>query len=86
MSRQVMVPLWKCILKKEKGSLNRKEKRGQNMGKPRIEEKKKLKSVIENVGYYIFLRKTPSDMLSKSAEGDESILYMCDINNNTRNT
>ena len=39
MSRQVVVPLWKCILKKKKGSLNRKEKRSQNMGKPRIEEK-----------------------------------------------
>ena len=42
--------------------------------------------MIGNVGYYIFLRKTPSDMLSKSAEGDESILYMCDVNNNTRST
>lgn len=55
------------------------------MGKPRIEEKKPLISDRENVGY-IFLRKTPFDMLSKSAEGDESILYMCDINNNTRST
>lgn len=29
---------------------------------------------------------TPFDMLSKSAEGDESILQMCDINNNTEST
>lgn len=50
-------------------------------------KEKKLKSVTEkNVGYYIFLRKTPFDMLSKSAEGDESTLYMCGINNNTRST
>ena len=40
MSRQVMLHLWKSILKKEKGRLNGKEKRSQNMGKPRIEGKK----------------------------------------------
>lgn len=65
---------------KEKGGLKGNEKRSQNMGKPRIEEKKKnLKSVIEKMWDIIFSSERHHLTCYLNLQKEIKVFYICVI-------